>query len=283
MNGGAYHFYHAHALGVAGTIDRADNSNFVGTLPSTATTSLSHTGGEGSQTVKDFSWKNFLSFRKAEVSVSGKYNEERRCHETIASSVVEGLNINDTVTADRIISKLTSWHPKGTEDDDKKKPPEEQCLDEPLVSPEGSCFENLRIAGRLIDAKTAAQEFRNYGTYSSAKGASGLAKWLLSNQLQQATQTPSLAKFSKGIGGLLQSHGILACSLVSLDSNNIGGLQTLGSVIIVPNFGVVHLAELLIQKHSRRLNMLRLSLGSPVQGDITTGDTFSNGTTSPPS
>jgi len=286
-NGDGYHIYHAHALGVAGNIvDAEPGLNIqLGSIPSKATTSLSHMGGEGSDRVQDFEMKNFMSFRNAYVEVKGRFNEEIKCYETIVSAVVEGLKVRDVVSADRITSKLTARHPKGTEQADAKKPAGQQCLDEPIVSPIGSSFENLKIAGQVIDAEIATQKFHDKGTYSGAKDATDLTPWQLSKQLEKADgQHPSLNQFRKGVKDLLASHEILACSLVNLDPAKFAGqpIGIFGSVIVVPNFGVIHLAELLIQRHSRRLNMLRISMGSPVTGSFVAADTFSNGTTSPP-
>jgi hypothetical protein len=255
-------------------------------IPSQASASLSHMGGYGSDHVQNFEAKGIISFRSAFVEVAGSYDETSKSHTTVASAVIEGLNIMGMVTADRIVARLSSRHPKGTEIEDQKKPADQRHLDEPDISPVGSYFENLRIAGCPIDVHVATREFHNNGTYSGAKDATDLQPWLLLNQLKPVQEKhTSLISFRNGVENLLGSHGILPCSLANIDPKQCGnqhGLETFGSVILVPGFGVIHLAELLIQRHSRRLNMLRINLGSPIQGSIAAADTFSNGTTSPP-
>ncbi len=280
-NSGAHHIYHAHALGVAGKIDRADPGLSVKPqiISSQATTSLSHMGGYGSDHIENFNVPGVVSFRSAFVEVTGKYDDANNCHKTKVSAIVEGLDIMGIVTADRIVSTLTAQHPARK---DPQRPTGQQCLDEPSVSHEGSSFENLQIAGCRVDVKPTITLATQNDTYSRAKNDNTLQPWLLVNQLGPAKdEHPSLTRFYNGLINLLESHGILACSLVNLDPKP-NGLKAFGSVIVVPDFGVVHLAELLVQKHSRRLNMLRISLGSPIEGSLSIADTFSNGTTSPP-
>src|SRR5205807_138994 len=84
----------------------------------------------------------------------------------------------------------------------------------------------------------------------------------------------SLDRFCRGLENLPKSHGIIPYSLTNLSSPQPGtktpgnGVEIFGSVIYIPGFGVIHLAELLIERHSRRLNMLRISMGSPIEGSL---------------
>src|SRR5207247_4734841 len=58
---------------------------------------------------------------------------------TLVSAVVEGLNIQNIVTADWAVARLTSEHPR------KDSPPDELSM-----LPIGSYFVNLRIAGTPV-------------------------------------------------------------------------------------------------------------------------------------
>jgi hypothetical protein len=58
-------------------------------------------------------------------------------------------------------------------------------------------------------------------------------------------------------------------------------LEVWGNVIIVPNFGVIYIGELLMESGCRRLSMMRLMLGSPMEGDVTVAGVEGNGTKYP--
>jgi hypothetical protein len=51
-----------------------------------------------------------------------------------------------------------------------------------------------------------------------------------------------------------------------------------GHIVFIEGFGTIHLAELAINKVSRRLTMLRVNLGSPVDGDLMLAAVDGNGT-----
>jgi hypothetical protein len=286
-NSGAHHIYHAHALGVAGQIDRPAPQ----LIKSQASTSLSPTGGYGSDHTQNFEVKGVISFRSAFVEVAGSYDSGSDSHTTVASAVVEDLNIMGIVTADRIVARLASSHPKGDEGKNQADA-DKQLAGEPSVSPIGSYFENLKIAGIAIDAQLATSNFHRHGTYSSVKqNKDNLQSWLLWTQLKDVkNKHSSLDRFCRGLENLPESHGMFLYSLANVPTpaptpGNTAtghGLEIFGSVIYIPGFGVVHLAELLIERHSRRLNMLRIHMGSPIAGSFSIATAFSNGSTYPP-
>ncbi len=80
-----------------------------------ASASLSTIGGHATAQVENFHHQDFVCFKSADTHISGK----RRRNDTFvthASTVVKGLNILGMVTADRIVSRLTSVHsPKDPE------------------------------------------------------------------------------------------------------------------------------------------------------------------------
>ncbi len=82
--------------------------------------------------------------------------------------------------------------------------------------------------------------------------------------------------WSKG-DGLPESRGTILCSLVKNIENLCPGVQRHGNVLVVPQFGRIFLAEFLIKKHSRSLIMLRIELGSPVEGQILASGVEGNG------
>lgn len=287
-------FYHdASAFGMAGQFDRPIQQ----TIPTQAAVSLSPTGGHGNHSVADYSVAGLVSFGASYVTVGGSLDETNNCHATYACSVVEDLNIGDMVTADKVVSRLSLYHPCDSTEDSQTS-----------FSIFGSYFENLRIAGRQIDIQLTSHPFNNSTYRSFNSGGSGETKfqpqeWMVGyycvqhlnadgafqdTQLEQ--QLEHNARVVKEVGRRFQqwdktktsgSDGSYRCSAVApadLAKSIAGsGMTSFGGAICVPRFGVVYLGELLIHQDHRHFMMLRVQMNSPASGNINTGGTNGGG------
>src|SRR5271170_8337561 len=74
-----------------------------------AATSLPTIGGHGHARVEDFRVPRLISFGAAHTHVSGSFAEEKLAT-THATTSIEGYNLLDFVTSDRITARLTSEH-----------------------------------------------------------------------------------------------------------------------------------------------------------------------------
>lgn len=148
--------YHAEAVGATGSITLP----FQETMEIQAASALPLNGGHGSARVENFHHRNIFSFRSAESQVVGSYSAKDKAHGTLSTVTVEGLNILDVVTCDRLVARLTSKH-----SDDGG---------EASFIPLGSRFENLRIAGHKIDVDLATDLFTDLSSWS--KLANGYAQ-----------------------------------------------------------------------------------------------------------
>jgi hypothetical protein len=52
------------------------------------------------------------------------------------------------------------------------------------------------------------------------------------------------------------------------NKNEPGVFEVRGNVVYVPDFGRIHLGEMVITPHERRLKMIHANLGSPAHADI---------------
>jgi hypothetical protein len=77
---------------------------------------------------------------------------------------------------------------------------------------------------------------------------------------------------------MTQSGGYVVCTIVSSIKTDHPKAVVSGNMITLNGFGRIFLGELLISSVSRRLTLLRLKLGSPIEGDVVCGDIESNGT-----
>lgn len=249
------YFYSANGSGVGGQIQRPFNQ----IIPVQAASSLPITGGCGSSRVEDFRFEEILSFKAAYTHVCGSRNEKDGSFTTLVSATVEGLNILEVVTADRVVARLSLLHP-----------PEDG---EPRIIPLGSRFDNLRIAGGAVDVELDVDMFCRLDTFEGFKS--------------QYSRDPEFRKIAgeryqwSKQGGLPESKGIIACSLVKNIRTAHPEVKQSGHVLLLPQFGRILLAEILLERYSRRLAMLRLEMGSTVQGTISVGTVEGNGVTFP--
>jgi hypothetical protein len=279
-----------------------------------APSSLPTIGGVGNSRVEDFRLDDFVSFKagythvlgsQKSISREGRKSVEQSKHEdkswtketeegeskivhtTQVTATVEGLNILDVVTADRIVARLTSSH-----DPDE---PEGRIL---LI---GSKFENLRIAGCAVDVRLDHELLLELETFAAVR-----EKWREPHSEFRKAADDTLRAFLPRDAQLpqmeLQPHGALPCSIVkevyfkdsSFDQNAgrhkaeqegtkkfqhpCPGVERLGRHRFhVRDFGDIYLAEVLFEHGRKTLTMLRLELGSPNGGAIGAVEASVNG------
>jgi len=230
-----------------------------------AGTSLPITGGHGSARVENFRFDGFASFKVAysqvsgsEKFVTGEKGKEHCIHTTQATSVVEGLNILDVITADRVVSRLASSYESGDE-------PESVWL--------GSRFDNLQIAGCKIEVELHHEFGPKLKTFDLA-----IEEFKKNKEFRKMAESP-LGAWK--LPDKIERHGVICCSLVkTLKPEKCPGVEHLGHhghVLVVPEFGKVHLAELVLTHGSKTLTMIRFELGSPNGGGGTAGQSGTNG------
>ena len=237
--------FHFHAEGHA--LSGEFRHPLLAQIQAQASTSLSQIGGQATAQAENFHLQDFVCFKSAQTHVSGK----RRRDETFvthASTVVKGLNILGIVTAERIISRLTSIH--------------SQKEQEGHIIAEDSRFEGLRIKGEVVDV------ILRYNLLVKCKTFDDLAKDIASD-----AKSGKIAEI-KG--------GVAVCSLVEKIETKLKGVDPRRHLIEVSNFGKIFLAEIYAETGTRTLTMLRLELGSPHVADLIAAETRTNGQPSPP-
>src|SRR5262249_52750967 len=163
------YIYSASAYGFAGELERPSRH----TIPSQAASVLAADGGRGNNRVQNFKFDGFLSVDDAHTEVGGSYDECHELHTTYSFSSLEGVNVADMLTANRVVSRLYIYAPANPADHS-----------EPSFTITGSHFENLRIAGYKVDVELATSEFHiSYDTHTNAGNADD---WLLASQLAKS-------------------------------------------------------------------------------------------------
>jgi hypothetical protein len=205
--------------------------------------SLPLSGGHGRAHAEDFQIEQLVSVKKAYSSVSGSKSVDGK-HHSHSTAVIEGLNILDVVTADRVVARLTSEH------DAKAR--------EGHIIAVGTKFENLRISGCPVEIEFDHELFLKNKDYAS-----------LSKQLAALKKSGRMAE---------ESNGVILCSLVKSVKADCPGSSVQGHVITVAHFGKIYIGEVLAESGFKRLSMLRLELGSPYEGLFNAAEVSLNGT-----
>jgi hypothetical protein len=243
--------YHAEAVAATGHVTLP----FRETMEIQGATALPINGGHGSVVVENFRHRNIFSFRRAESRVVGSLSDNDRAHGTLSSVTVEGLNILDVVTCDRLVARLTTKHPEDRS--------------EASFIPLGSRFENLRIAGHPFDVDMATDLFTELSTWHKFHHAH--------KDKKLKAEIHKLAMLPNENGGFSKSGEIFGCTLARNLDRLPPGLTRRGHGIYVPHFGTVYLGEFFISPNSRRLLMLHVDLGCSIEGCYGSGGAGGNG------
>jgi hypothetical protein len=167
---------------------------------------------------------------------------------TRATATLEGLNILDFITADRVVATLTSEGKRG------KK--------ESYIIAVGSEFDNLRIAGHAVKVTLRHDLFLKCEAFEDMR------------KLLRGDKEPEKKTVTE--------DGVALCSLVDKIETDIPGLVKNGHILRIPHFGEIALAEVFAVPGTRTLTMIRLKIGSPDAGVATGAEVLSQGQPMPP-
>jgi len=215
--------YHALATGVSGQITLP----FQHLVEVQAASALPMTGGHSVSRVEGCRCKDIFSFSSASTITTG--SESRESYNTLATATVEGLNILNVVTADRVLARLASKYSKETR--------------EYSATFAGSHFENLRVAGKLVEVEIA----------------------------------PDRLKCSPRSDKIQFSSSAAAIDL----PDNCGSEVSEDGAIYVPELGRLYFAECLVTPCYQSISMLRVNLGCAVKGHLTAASASTNGEAMP--
>jgi hypothetical protein len=221
-------------------------------------------GGHGQARVENFQFREFLSFRRGYTHVSGadqKEDDGTLSHNTLVTSTIEGLNLLDVVTANRIVARLYSKHREGEP--------------EGSFNMVGSRFEGLRIADCDVDVKLDLKLFEKVPTYKLA-----LEEFDNNGDFYKIASDPFGEKEPVKKPG---ANGAFLCSCVKKAETTCPGVTRVGHHgFSVEGFGKIFLGEVVIQHGQRTLTMVRFEIGSAVSASGTAAQADSNGKPWPP-
>jgi hypothetical protein len=246
------------------------------------TTKLPEDGGYYSEQAQSYSAEGVITYRNAYTRVAGN-PDPKPGHgwATLTTTVVEGLNIMEVLTADRVVGQISTEHPL------------EGYV--PTVSFLGTRFENLRIAGHPVsldlDIDMLGSRPAGDGSYASEAGVVARTRNQYRRILDRIDLPADLAEKFNQLSSALGGREAVECSLVSHAAGGYPGLS-FGHVIRIPNFGTVELAKVEVthgdiseegtpKTTTVKLTMLDLKFGCMISGGGGIGIGSTNGATRP--
>jgi hypothetical protein len=283
---GRIHEFHAEATILSGTLHQPLKH----TIEPQANANLFHNGGYLSEHVGGFRVEGVLTFDKAYTQVAGNPGKKkRRGWSTLTTTVVEGLNVLEILTADRVVGQIITEHPlKGYV---------------PRISFLGTRIEGLKIAGFPVELKwdldILGDKPAEDHCYSQHEGVLSRVKDLVLGIGKPEELPAEVTEQYNRLSSNRKSPGVVECSLVKKARGDYPGC-TFGHIIHVPDFGTIELAKLTVKHEDYgnpekpynpdpkvpetttiTLTMIDLKLGCAVDGDIPIGTGNSNGSTKP--
>lgn len=270
------YFYHADALALGGALVRP----MPDLIESQAACSLPATGGSASAASPRFAYKDIISFESAKTNLMGgiepSVNPAKKgdfVYVTRVSVVIEGLNImHRMVTADRIALRIVATHKPGD--------------DEPCIITTGCHYDGLRVAGHELKLTCDHSIFSELPTYAACKAAweepekaaSGardkLRNSLMGRHIPKEPTADDPQHLRDVYAGFQEQDKLLSndkpvlkqtvlSSFVNVEPIAATEIDTWGSIIRVPQFGTIYLGEVIVAQSQRRVNMMRVEMGSP--------------------
>ena len=263
-----------------------------------------------SQHAKTYRLEGIISYAAAHTQVAGHASDKTDgASVTLATSVVEDLNVLNVVTADRVVAQISTTHIPGEPS--------------PHVTFLGTHFENLRIArhraepylkldltGARAEGEKALPVDKGTDLIKAIEAQYQRLKALLAGKDRERMrlQDTDALLGKKYCGFNLDSPEIenrrnearekkelkwegITCSLVehveikdiSVKSANGQSIQipppaeSFGHIIHIPDFGNIFLAELTVNHNSYRLTMIRVEMGCLAAGSASLGTCNVNG------
>ena len=244
-----------------------------------AVITLSEKGGYEAKPQGDFEIAEVVSFTSGYTQLAG-FDATFPCEGmvTLATSVVEGLNILDVITVDRVVAQVRTIHPLTGH--------------VPTVTFLGTRFENLRIAGHPVnldlDLDLCGGKPGDDALYTRDAGFLGRVARQYERLGMDQDLPAEVAERYNQLPLSSEDRETVECSLVNQAEGSYSG-HSVGHVIRIPHFGTLSLANLRLEhtncerepgihlKTYFSLTMIDLKLNCTGDGTIRVCEFISNG------
>jgi hypothetical protein len=283
------HDYHAEAHVLSGELKRPIEQNIEKHAPVVL---KDRRGGHLTRVAEDISIEGLISFKTGLTRVSGSKSLKHHGWVTLSTSILEGINVFEVITADRIVGQVSTEHPLGDGHT-------------PHVTFLGTKFENLQAGGfdltptfnLGICGKKPPEDRSYFNERSFLEGIRDQTKAIAETSELPKHVTEQYHRKLTHVNDLLEHfreparrghERKITCSLVQgINKVPIPDLEAFGHVVVIPNFGTVTLGEIEIgekfYEDSERPNIyfelrtVKMNLGCVGHGDVQGPTVVANG------
>lgn len=306
------HEFHAEAHVLSGELQRPIEQRIEPHVPVSL---KDERGGHLTRFTEDVSIEGLITFKTGHTRVSGSKSLKHRGWVTLSTSILEGLNVFEIMTADRLVAQISTDHPY-------------ENGHVPHVTFLGTKFENLQVGGFPLKVNlnldvcgkkpNGDESYLTNSTFLKdlEKRTTSIVRAGFLPETLRKQYDGRLAEIDAILKGKIEPHDDIpvkvTCSLIeSIDIKGIPipGLETVGNLLVIPNFGAVALGEVEVgvekskpnngfKRHAPepkdlsnngnsrlsnyfQLKMLNMELGCVGHGSISANTVKSNGNTYP--
>ena len=260
------HYYHADSNAVGGHIETPIKQMIAPVAPQ----SLPPVGGYASSRAEKYHLEGIFSYESASTQVAGSISHKTGGWTTLATAVVEGVNILNVLTAERIVAQIATEHPVdgyvptvtfvGTQ---FKKLCISGCEVEPVLDTE-VCGPTLEMG---MFPKTAVFDDDRFLQKSSSQYYKMNDEKSLPGWVKNRTIPGWVRERYTWDNAQLRQRGAVLCSLVTHVNKEFPG-RPFGHVLEIPDIGKVFLGEFLVDHNTFRLIGMRVELGCTTHGSL---------------
>lgn len=265
--------FSGHAIGVAAHFHRIDDvQDLDHNIPALGSSAIPSVGGHALHRVENFAYTashprqiTLLSAQDAETQARGKCLPNKQ-FETEISAVVHSLHVVEKFHVD-----LVEMHQSSTRGWDDG---------ESSIKTSGSKIQGMRLGNVLVTVELDEEPFATCGTINELKAFYSKQSEAWRGENCARFHTPKDAKELKDHNG--RYFGSLV-KKISLDGpkEELQKIHPDGYSIKWDGFGKIFLGEVIVSRHDRKIDMIRLRMGSDAGGGGISGGGATNSQTVP--
>jgi len=260
--------YRGNAVGIGGRIVRIDpKSDLDIPIPVQGASSLPVVGGvsmfKPAKCVIPLmkrSKQNLVSAQSVTTSAQSDVERRGKPFVTRVSAEIKMVRVLDSISIKRVLLNLTSTHNDGDE--------------YPRISLGDSEITGLKLGKFPVEVKIDRRTFETFDTKQRLAG-NFAENTAFRTRNAKRFNTPPEERQVREYGG-----GYIVTSIVESISGKLpegAYMDEDGYTIVWPGVGKIVLGEMLVTHNSRRLTMVRVQLGSPIEGFAAVGEGDVNG------
>ena len=280
------YLFHGHASAIGGRIVRHKNKPIDLVIETAADSALTPVGGRSRSSVPGKNFEGLVSFGQAETFAEGLCENHRQVVAASRGRVPEdslvaitrvSADVHDVVvgsspqlTAKRLRATLHSRSPYASG----------QPSIQPIEARKQTVIEGVFIDDYELLVELNTPIFRQYDTHAKLLTVVDDPRFVTRHGHHLFMRSGIGKRQAPDAGRLVTSHHIIHGTIVNKlrwKGKPFPGAHIDHNSVKIPRFGRIFFGELLIAEASRRLTMMRVSLGSPVGGQIAAAAADPNG------